>query len=70
MLINGENRFSPFLPPNRWLRVSLLLLPVVSKALVTVCVECASRGKHDGGVEVGDDTADCVGRIDTRLGTT
>lgn len=41
---------------------------MVGEGLVILCVERAGGREHDGGVEVGDDPGDGVGRCDAGLG--
>lgn len=46
------------------------VLPVVSKSFSTLAIQRASSGKHDGGVEVSNDTRHSAGCCDTGLGAT
>lgn len=48
----------------------LVLVPVVSKGLGVLPVQGAGSGKHDGGVEVGNDARDGAGSSDAGLGAT
>lgn len=43
-------------------------LPVAGKAIVAFRAECSCRGKHDGGVQICNDSADGTGSVDTGLG--
>lgn len=43
-------------------------LPVAGKAIVAFRAECSCRGKHDGGVQICNDSADGTGGVDTGLG--
>ena len=44
--------------------------PLVSKGLIGVIVQSARRGKHNGGVKVTNDAADCGCCVDAGLGAT
>lgn len=41
---------------------------MVSKSFSALAIECASCGKHDGGVQVGNDAGHSTGRCDAGLG--
>lgn len=40
---------------------------MVGEGFVILCVECARRGEHDGGVQVGDDPRHRAGCCDAGL---
>lgn len=61
-----EDETAPCTPTD--LSAGLGRSPVVSEGLLILRVERAGGGKHDGGVQIGDDTGHAVGCCDAGLG--